>query len=92
MWVVILRCGTRPMGRQLPLSAWLPIIVTAVLTGNEGKKRNGLELAFGVSKLKAAINSYLKGDEFTLKGGYILAIGKGKMDRCVPVLKCLQIG
>jgi hypothetical protein len=91
MWVVTLKCGTRLMGKQLRLSAWLPTIVIVVLTGNGGKKQNGLELAFGVSRLKAVINSYLKGDEFTLKGDYVLAIGKGKMDKCVLVLKCLQI-
>jgi hypothetical protein len=61
-----------------------------VPTGNGGKKRNGLELAFGAGRLKAVINSYPKGDEFMLKGGYVLAIGKDKMGRCVLALKCQQ--
>jgi hypothetical protein len=54
-----------------------------VLTGSGGKKQNGLELAFGVSRLKAVINSYLRGDEFMSKGDYVPVIGKGKTDRCV---------
>jgi len=71
------------MGKRLPLSEWLPIIGIVALTGKEEKKQNGLELAFGVSRLKAVINSYPRGNEFTLKGDCVLAIGKDRMDRCV---------
>jgi hypothetical protein len=78
------------MERRLPPFAWLPIIVIVALTGSGGKKQNGLELASGASRLKAVINSYPKGDEFMLKGGYTPAIGKGKMGRCVLASKCQQ--
>jgi hypothetical protein len=61
-----------------------------VLKESAGKKRNGLGLVFGAGKLKAATNSYPKGSEFTLKGGYTLAVGKGRMDRCVLAWRCLQ--
>jgi hypothetical protein len=77
--------------RQLPLFVWLPIIVIAALTGSGRKKQNGLGLAFGANKRKVVINSYPRGDEFMLKEGYTLAVGKGKMDRCVLALKCQQI-
>jgi hypothetical protein len=78
------------MGRLSLLFAWLPIIVMLVLTGSAGRKRSGLELAFGAGKLKAVINFYPKGSEFLLKGDYTLAVGKGKMDRCVLAWRCLQ--
>jgi len=75
------------MERQLHLFVWLPTIVIWALTGSEEKKLNGLGLVFGASKPKAVINSYPRGGEFMLKGGYTLAIGKGKMDRCVLALR-----
>jgi hypothetical protein len=78
------------MERQLPLFVWLPIIVMLALTGSGRKKQNGLGLVFGASKLKAVINSYPKGGEFMLKGGYTLAIGKDRTGRCVLALKCQQ--
>jgi len=78
------------MERQLPLFVWLLIVVTLLLTEKAGKKQNGSGLAFGANKLKAVINSYPKGGEFMLKGGYTLAVGKDKMDRCVLALKCKQ--
>ena len=78
------------MEKQLPLSAWLPISVIVVLTGSGEKKQNGLGLVSGAGKLRAVTNSCPKGDEFMLKGGCVLAIGKGKMVRCVLVLKCQQ--
>jgi len=78
------------MERQSPLFVWLLIIVIPAPMGKEGKKRNGLELAFGASKRKAVINSYPKGDEFMLKEGCTLAIGKDKMDRCATALRCRQ--
>jgi len=78
------------MGKQLPLFVWLLVVVTLPLPERAGKKQTGLELAFGASKLKAVINSYPKGNEFMLKGDYTLAVGKGKMDRCVLALKCQE--
>jgi single-strand DNA-binding protein len=62
-------------------------------TGSDGERREETEwfrVSVWASKLKAVINSYPKEGEFMLKEGYILAIGKGKMGRCVLVLKCQQ--
>jgi len=78
------------MERQLPLFAWLPIIVMLALTESEEKKQNGSELVCGVNRLKVAINSYPKESEFLWKEGYVLAVGRGKMGKCVLALKYRQ--
>jgi hypothetical protein len=75
------------MAKRLPLSVWLLIAVIPLLLGRVRRRLIGLGSPFGASKLRVAINFCPKGNKFMLKGDCMLAIGRGKMGKCVLALR-----